>query len=82
MGNPHIQTDYNSHHDKQHKISTAQTLLHKAATLPNTNEGKQKEHVNDALLSNGYPRKFLQEVERKRTSRQEKSSSPEQLVQH
>ncbi len=74
--------DYNSHHDKQHKISTAQTLLHRAATLPNTNEGKQKEqkHITNALLSNGYPRKFLQEVERKRTSRQEKSSSPEELV--
>ena len=35
--------DYNSHHDKQHKISTARTLLHRAAHLPNTNEGKQQE---------------------------------------
>jgi hypothetical protein len=71
--------DYNSHHHKQHKVSTAQTLLHRAATLPNTNEGKQQEHkhITDALLLNGYPRKFLQEVERKRAIRQEKASSPE-----
>ncbi len=64
--------DYNSHHDKQHKISTAQNVLHRAVTLLNTTEGKQKEqkHVTNALVSNGYPRKFLQEVERKRTSRQ------------
>ena len=33
--------DYSSHHDKQHKISTARTLLHRAVHLPNTNEGKQ-----------------------------------------
>ena len=74
--------DYNSHHDKQHKVSTAQTLLHRAATLPNTNEGKQQEHkhITDALLLNGYPRKFLQEVERKRAIRQEKASSPEEMV--
>ena len=71
--------DYNSHHDKQHKVSTAQTLLHRAATLPNTNEGKQQEHkhITDVLLLNGYPRKFLQKVERKRAIRQEKASSPE-----
>ncbi len=28
----HRYLDYNSHHDKQHKISTAQTLLHRAAS--------------------------------------------------
>ena len=68
--------DYNSRHDKQHKVSTAQTLLHRAATLPNTNEGKQQEQkqITDALLLNGYPRKFLQEVERKRAMRHEKVS--------
>jgi hypothetical protein len=50
--------------------------------LPNTNEGKQQEHkhTTDALLLNGYPRKFLQEVERKRAIRQEKASSPEEMV--
>ena len=47
--------DYSSHHDKQHKISTARTLLHRAAHLPNTNEGKKQEkhHVLDALRNNG-----------------------------
>jgi hypothetical protein len=37
-------------------------------------------HITDALLLNGYPRKFLQEVERKRAMKQEKASSPEELV--
>ena len=48
--------DYTSHHDKNHKASTALSLLHRAATLPNTNEGKQAEskHVIDALVTNGY----------------------------
>ncbi len=32
--------DYSSHHDKQHKISTARTLLHRAANLPNASERK------------------------------------------
>ena len=47
--------DFNSHHDKQHKISTAQTLLHRAASLPNTSEGRQqeREHVLKALAANG-----------------------------
>ena len=49
--------DYSSHHDKQHKISTARTLFHRAATLPNTDEGKQDErkHAIDALRAHGYP---------------------------
>ena len=59
--------DYNFNHDKQHKVSTAQTFLHRATTLPNTVEGKQQEHkyVTDALLLKAYPRKFLHEVEKK-----------------
>jgi hypothetical protein len=46
--------------------------------IPNTNERKQQErkHITDALLLNGYPWKFLQEVERKRAKRQEKALSP------
>jgi hypothetical protein len=57
--------DFNSHHDKQHKISTAQTaLLHRAATLPNLVEGKQqeREHVIKALTANGYPQKSGKET--------------------
>lgn len=74
--------DYSSHHDKQHKISTARTLFHRAATLPNTDEGKQDErkHVIDALRAHGYPMKFLAEVERKHDLAQKTTSSPEELV--
>ncbi len=74
--------DYNSHHDKQHKISTTQTLLHRAATLPNTVQGKQQEriHVTNALISNGYPKKFVEEIERNRVNKQEIIPPPEDLV--
>ena len=74
--------DYNSHHDKQHKISTARTLLHREAHLPNTNEGKQqeKDRVFDALRSNGYPKIFLDEVEKRRARKTEFVPSPEELV--
>ena len=43
--------DFSSHHDKRHKISTAETLLHRAINLPNTSQGKNTEinHVTDAL---------------------------------
>ncbi len=74
--------DYNSHHDKQHKISTARTLLHRAAHLPNTNEGKQqeKDRVFVALRSNEYPKTFLDEVEKRRARKTEFVPSPEELV--
>ena len=74
--------DYSSHHDKQHKISTARTLLHRAAHLPYTNEGKQQEkhHVLDALRNNGYPKIFLDEVEKRRARKTEIVPSPEELV--
>jgi hypothetical protein len=74
--------DYNSHHDKQHKISTARTLLHRAGDLPHTNEGKQqeKDRVFDALRSNGYPKIFLDEVEKRRARKTEFVPSLEELV--
>ena len=74
--------DYSSHHDKQHKISTARTFLHRAAHLPNTNEGKQQEkhHVLDALRSDGYLKIFLDEVEKRRAGKTEFVPSPEELV--
>ena len=64
--------DYNSHHDEQHIVSTALALLHIAATLPNTNDGKQQErkHITNTLMTNGYPKKFLQQVEHKRVMQQ------------
>ena len=78
--------DYNSHHDKQHKItSTARTLLHRAAHLPNTNEGKrqEKDRVFDALRSNGYPKIFLDEVEKRRARpKQNSCHHPKNLYVH
>ena len=35
--------DFHSHHDRKHKISTAETLLHRALNLPNTQVGKTRE---------------------------------------
>jgi hypothetical protein len=50
--------------------------------LPNTNEGKQqeKDRVFDALRSNGYPKIFLGEVEKRRARKTEFVPSPEELV--
>ena len=61
--------DFNSHHDKKHKESTAATLLHRALNLPNTSEGKERElnHVYAALESNGYPSKFIHDLQTKKT---------------
>ena len=72
--------DYTSHHDKNHKGSTAVSLLHRVVTLPKTNEGKQAEskHVIDALVTN--KRNFIREVERKRMLTHDVTPSPEELV--
>ena len=52
--------DFHSHHDRKHKISTAETLLHRALNLPNTQVGKTRgiARVCAALHSNGYPTKI------------------------
>ncbi len=49
--------DYHSHHHHKHKTSTAMTLIHRALTLPNTEEGRtsELEHVKNALRTNNYP---------------------------
>ena len=49
--------DFSSHHAKEHKISTASTLLFRASNLPSSFEGKTREtnHVRTALEANGYP---------------------------
>ena len=49
--------DFHSHHGKNHKISTAATLIHRATNLPNTDTGRNKEmkRVYTALESNEYP---------------------------
>ena len=40
--------DYASHYDLKHKISTANTLIHRSLNLPTTEDGKLKElqHVS------------------------------------
>ena len=61
-----------THTDRYLDCNTAQTLLHRAETLPNTIEEKQQErkHITDTLISNGYPRKFLEEIEKKQAMKQ------------
>ena len=73
--------DFKSHHDKKHKISTAATLLHRATRTPNTVEGKASEtkKVFEALMSNGYPMKFIKDVQ-KRQIKTETVPEPEELV--
>ena len=49
--------DFSSHHAKEHKISTASTLLFRASNLPSSFKGKIREtnHVKAVLEANGYP---------------------------
>ena len=74
--------DFNSHHEKKHKISTASTLLNRACILPNTLEGKSSEakHVTNALLANGYPPAVISNVLKKKKPSPELIPSPEELV--
>ena len=73
--------DYNSHHERKHKISTARTLIHRALKLSNTEEGKTNElkHVTDALRANGYPLTTLNNIIKDMQSAHT-SPSPEELV--
>jgi len=67
-----------SHHDKRHKISTTETLLHRATKLPSTEQGKEAElnHVTDALRSNNYPQNVISNILKKKSSTQRKNSIP------
>ena len=75
--------DFNSHHDRKHKISTTATLFHRALNLPNLDSGKASEitHVPVALRSNGYPQKITADHEliRKKSSHPS-TPTPEELV--
>lgn len=66
---PHIDRylDYHSHHDRKHKLSTAMTLLHRASTLPSSEDEKTSKlaYVTNALVANDYPTKFISEVIKK-----------------
>ena len=59
--------DFHSHHDRKHKISTAETLLHRALNLSNTQVGKTREtaRVCAALHSNSYPKKIAADITKK-----------------
>ena len=76
--------DFFSHHDKRHKTSTAETLLHRATNLPSTKQGKEKEliHVIDALRSNNYPQNVISNILKKKSSTQRTNPipTPEELV--
>ena len=73
--------DFNPHHDIKHKESTMATLLHRALIIPNTTEGRNREldKVYSALQSNGYPTKFIHNVQTRR-NHSSMLPSPEELV--
>ena len=66
------------HHDGQHKVSTASSLLHRALNLPNSSEGKKRKlnYIHAALESNGSSI----EVHQKHTGQQQQNASPGELV--
>ena len=74
--------DLHSHHDRKHKINTAETLLHRALNRPNTQVGKTREtaRVCAALHSNGYPKKIAADVIRKKARSSPPTPTPEELV--
>ena len=76
--------DFSSHHDKRHKISTAETLLHRAIKLPSTPQGKNTEinHVFDALRANNYPSFVISNILKQKFSKPPTHAipSPEELV--
>ena len=71
--------DFSSHHDKRHKISTAETLSH-----PSTSQGKNAEinHVTDALRVNNYPSYVISNILKRRFSKPttHATPTPEELV--
>lgn len=74
--------DYNSHHQQKHKASTARTLIHRALTLPSTEEGRtnELEHVKNALRANNYPLRTINKIVAETKSTHSANLSPEELV--
>ena len=74
--------DFYSHHNRQHKVSTASSLLHRALNLPNSSQGKKRElnYVQAALESNGYPSRFIKSIHARKTQASTTNVSPEELV--
>ena len=71
---------YNSHHDKQYKLSTAKTLIHCAFSLPTTQDDREKEiqHITNMLLVDGYLKKVISTVIKSKEPNP--IPQPEQLV--
>ena len=61
--------DFNSHENSKHAATTAATLLHRALTLLNASGKKKWElsRARAALESNGYPSKFIQNIQTNKT---------------
>ena len=74
--------DYNSHHQHKHKASTARTLIHRALTLPNTEEGRNNEleYVKNALRTNNYPQRTINNIITQSRSTLSFDPSPEELA--
>ena len=55
--------DYSSHHPLAQRSAVVRTLQHRAEVLSSTQEAldKEKSHVADALLKNGYPRWLIRQ---------------------
>ena len=62
--------DFSPHHEIKHKVSVASTLLFRAANLPSTCEGKEREtsHVTEALTANGYSKTVVSNIFKKEVS--------------
>ena len=74
--------DFSSHHDKRHKISTAETLLHRAIKLSSTSQGKNAEINHAALRVNNYPSYVISNILKRKFSKPSTHAipTPEELV--
>ena len=74
--------DCNSHHQHKHKTSTAKTSIHRALTLPSTEEGRNNEHeyFKNALRANNYPLRTMNYIIAETKSTHPHVPSPEELV--
>ena len=74
--------DCNSHHQHKQKTSTAKTSIHRALTLPSTEEGRNNEHeyVKNALRANNYPLRTMNNIIAETKSTHPHVPSPEELV--
>ena len=60
--------DFNSHHPTTHKRSVVNSLPNRADNIPTSTSGKRKErkHVFNVLMDNGYPKQFLKQCDKHR----------------